>query len=167
MREFLRAYLTMKSESVSCSVVSHTKQSHELQQARLPCPSLFSGACSNSCPLSQWCYPAISSSVILFSSCPQSFPESGSFPVSWFFVSGGQSIGALASASVLLMNIQGWFPLRLTGLISLLSKELSQIPLKKQKGNKSDFFKPLFLECFMVINYFYVNLSTSKINNIM
>jgi len=75
MRKFLPAYLSMKSESVSCSVVSHTLQSHELQQARLPCPSLFSGVCSNSCPLSQWCYPTISSSVIPFSSCPQSFPE--------------------------------------------------------------------------------------------
>jgi len=117
----------MKSESVSCSVVSHTLQSHELQQARLPCPSLFSGVCSNSCPLSRWCYPTISSSVIPISSCPQSFLESGSFPVSWFFASGGQSIGALASASVLLMNIQGWFPLGLTGLISLLSKGLLRV----------------------------------------
>ena len=127
MREFLPAYLTMKSESASCSVVSHALQSLELQQARPPRPSLFSGACSNSSPLSRWCHPTISSSVIPFSSCPQPFPESGSFPLSWFFASGGQSIGDLASASVLLINIQGWFPLGWTGLISLLSKGLSRV----------------------------------------
>ena len=94
---------------------------------RLPCPSLSPGVCSNSCPLSQWCQPTVSSSVTLFSSCPQSFPSSGSFPMSWFFASGGQSIGALASASVLPMNIQGWFPLGLTDLISLLSKGLLRV----------------------------------------
>ena len=82
---------------------------------------------SNSCPSSQWCHPAISSSVVPFSSCLQSFPESGSFPVSQFFLSGGQSIGASASASVLPVNIQGWFPLGLTGLISLQSKGLSRV----------------------------------------
>ena len=82
--------------------------------------------CSNSCPLSQWCHPTISSSAVPFSSCPQSFPTSGSFPVSWFFTSGGQSIRASASASTLPMNIQGWFPLEWTGLISLLSKGLSR-----------------------------------------
>ena len=78
--------------------------------------------CSNSCPLSRWCHPAISSSVVLFSSCPQSFPASGSFTVSWLFASGGQRIRASASASFLPMNIQGWFPLALTGLIPFLSK---------------------------------------------
>ena len=99
---------------------------HILQHARLPCPSLSPRACSNSCPLSQWCHPAISSSVIPFSSCPQSFPASGSFPVSQIFASGGESIGA--SASVLTVNSQGWFPLGLTGLISLLSlKGLSRV----------------------------------------
>ena len=82
--------------------------------------------CSNSCPSSQWCYPTILFSVIPFSSCPQSFPASGSFPVSLFFPSGGQSIGASALASVLPMNIQNWFPLGWTGLISFLSKELSK-----------------------------------------
>ena len=81
----------------------------------------------NSCASSQWCHPAISSSVILFSSCLQSFPEWGSFPVSWFFASGGESIGSSASASVLPMNSQSWFPLGLTGLISLLSKKLSRV----------------------------------------
>ena len=81
-----------------------------------PCPSPTPGACSNSCPLSRWCHPTISSSVILFS-CLHSFPASGSFPMSQFLTSGSQSIGALASASVLPMNIKDWFPLRLTGFI--------------------------------------------------
>ena len=99
---------------------------HELQHARLPCPSLSPGVCSNSCPLSQWCHPTISSSVIPFSSCLQSLPASGSFLMSQLVTSGSQSIKASASASVLPMNIQGWFPLGLTGLISLLSKR----PLK-------------------------------------
>ena len=84
---------------------------HGLQHARLPCPSPTPRACPNSCPLSQWCHPPISSSVILFSSCLQSFPASGSFPFSQFFASGGQSIGVSASTSVLPMNIQDWLPL--------------------------------------------------------
>ena len=104
-----------------------TLLSHELQHARPPCPSLFPGVCSNSCPLSQWCNPAISCSVIPLSSCPQFFPASGSFPVSQLLASGGQSIGASALASVLPMNVQGWFPLGLTGLISLLSKGLAGV----------------------------------------
>ena len=94
--------------------------------ARLPCPSLFPRVCSNSCPLSQRSHPTVSSSVVPFSSCPQSFPASGSFPVSRVFTSGGQSIGALASASVLPMNIQGCFPLGLTGLILQSHKSLLQ-----------------------------------------
>ena len=94
--------------------------------ARLPCPSPTPGACSNSCPSSQWCHPTISSSVICCS-CLQSCPASGSFPVSQFFASGGQSIGVLASASVLPVNIQGWFPLGWTGFISLQSKGLSRV----------------------------------------
>ena len=99
----------------------------ELQYARLPCPSPTSRACSNSCPSSQWCHPIISSSVIPFSFSLQSFPASESFPMSWPFTSGGQNIGASASASVLPMHTQGWFPLGLTGLISLLSKEISRV----------------------------------------
>ena len=83
--------------------------------------------CSNSCPLSQWCYPTMSSSIALFSSCPQSFPASASFPFSWLFASGGQSIGASASTSVIPMNTQGWLLLGLTSLISLQSKGLSRI----------------------------------------
>ena len=94
---------------------------------RLPCPSLSPRVCSNSCPLSQWCHPTISFSVITFSSCPQSFLATGSFPMSQLFASGGQSIGALASASILPKNIQDWFLLGLTGLISLQSKGLSRV----------------------------------------
>ena len=104
--------------------MSSSLRPHRLQHARLPCPSPSPRACSDSYPSSRWRHPAISSSVIPFSSCLQSFPASGSFPVSQFFSSGGQSIGASASASVLPMNIQGWFPLGLTGLISLQSKGL-------------------------------------------
>ena len=111
----------------SHSVLFNYLQSHGLQQTRLPCPSQSPGVCSNLCPLSQWCHPTISSSVTPFSSCPPSFPASGSFPLSQLFPWGGQSIGASASASVLPMNIQGWFPLELTGLISLQSKGLSRV----------------------------------------
>ena len=100
------------------SVVSDSLRPRGLQHARLPCPSLSPGVCSNSCQLSRWCHPTISSSVVPFSSCPQSFPASGSFSMSWLFASGGQSIGASASGSVLPMNIQGGFPSGLTGFIS-------------------------------------------------
>ena len=106
---------------------AHCLPSPGLQLARPPCPSPTPGACSNSCPLSRWWQPAISSSVIPFSSCLQSFPASESFPMSWLFTSGGQSIGVSVSASVLPMNIQSWFPLGWTGLISLLSKVLSRV----------------------------------------
>ena len=109
-----------------CSVVSDSLWPHGLQDTRLPCPSI-PGACSNSCPLSWWYYPTISSSVIPFSSCLQSFSASGSFPMSRFLTSGGQSTGFSASASVLLMNIQDWFPLGWMGLISFLSKRLSRV----------------------------------------
>jgi len=101
--------------------MSDSLQPHGLQHSRPPCPSPTPGVYPNSCPLSWWCHPTISSSVIPFSSCPQSFPASGSFPMSQLFASGGQSIGASASASVFLQSIQGWFLLILTGLISLLS----------------------------------------------
>ena len=109
------------------SVVSDSLQPQGQQHARLACPSVSPGIHLNSCPLSWWCHPTISSSFVPFSSCPQFFPASGSFPMSWFFTSGGQSIGASASASVLPINVQGWCPLRLTGLISLLSKGLSRV----------------------------------------
>ena len=109
----------------NCSVLSYSLQPHGLQHARLPCPSQSPRVCSDSSPLSQWCHPTISLSLIPFSSCLQSFPASESFPVSQLFTSGGQIIGA--SASVLLMNIQGWFPLGLADLISLQSEELSRV----------------------------------------
>ena len=107
--------------------MSNSLQPHGWQQARLPSPSPSPRACSNSCPLNQWCHPTISSSVIPFSSCLQSFPASGYFPMSQFFASGGQSIGSSTSASVLPVNSQSWFPFRLIVLISLLSKGLSRV----------------------------------------
>ena len=112
-----------------CSVAESclTLQPHGLQHARLPCPALSPGVCSNLYPLSHWCYPTISSSVVPFSSCPQSFPASGSFPMSQFFDSGGQRIGISASATVLPMNIQDSFHLGFPGLISLQSKGLSRV----------------------------------------
>ena len=115
------------SVQVSHSVVSDSLRPHELQHARPPCPSPTPGDHSDSCPLSRWYHPAISSSVIPFSSCPQSLPASGSFPMSQLFVWGGQSIGISASASVLPMNTQDWSPLGWTGWISLQSKGLSRV----------------------------------------
>ena len=115
------------SVQFSCSVVSDSLRPHGLQHSRLPCPSPTSRACSDSCSLSQWFHTTISSSVIRLSSCLQYFPASGSFPMSQFFASDGQSIGASASGSVLPMNIQDWFPLGLTGWISLQSKGLSRV----------------------------------------
>jgi len=106
-------------------VMSDSLQPRGLQHARLPCPSL--SPCSDSSPLSRWCHRIISSSVAPFSSCPQSFPASGSFPMTWSLASGGQCIGASASALVLSVNRQDWFALGLTGLFSLLSKGLSRI----------------------------------------
>ena len=111
----------------SCLVMCDSLRPHGLQHARLPCPSPTPRACSNSCPLSQWCHPTSSSSVVPFSSCLQSFPASGSFPKSQCFTSADQSIGISASASVLPMNIQDWFPLGFTGWISLQSKGLSRV----------------------------------------
>ena len=107
--------------------MSNSLWPHGLLHVRLPCPSQSPWVCSNSCLRSQWCHPTISSSVALLSSSPQSFPVSGSLPMSRLFISDGQSIGVSASASILPVNIQDWFPLRLTGLISLLSKGLSRV----------------------------------------
>ena len=104
-----------------------TLRPHGLQHARPPCPSPTPRVYSNSCPLSQWWHPTISSSVVPFSSHLQSFPASGSFPISQFFTLGGQSIGVSASASVLPLNVQDWLPLRWTGWISLQSKGLSRV----------------------------------------
>ena len=112
----------------SRSVVSDSLQSHELQHARPPCPSPTLGVYPNPCPSSQWCHPAISFSVVPFSSCPQSFPTSRSFPMSQLFTSGGQSIRVSALTSVLPMNTQDWFLLGWTGWISLDSQESSPTP---------------------------------------
>ena len=110
----------------SRSVVSDSLRPHEPQHARPPCPSPTPGIHQNPCPSSRWCHPARSSSVVPFSSCPQSFPASGSFQMSQLFTSGGQSIGVSASTSVLPMNTQDWSPLGWTGWISFLSKGLSR-----------------------------------------
>ena len=119
--------LSCLSVQFSHSVMSDSLRPHGLQHARPPCPSPTPGVYSHSCPLSRWCHPTISSSVVPFSSCLQFFPASRYFPMSQLFASGDQTIGASASASVLPMNIQDWFPLGLTGLISLLSKGLSRV----------------------------------------
>ena len=113
------------SVQFSHSVVSNSLWPHELQHARPPCPSPTPRVHPNSCASSWWCHPAISFSVVPFSSCPQSLPASGSFPMSQLFTWGGQSIGVSASASVLPMNTQDWYPLGWTGWISLQSKGLS------------------------------------------
>ena len=107
----------------SCSVLSVSLWPYGLQHTRPPCPSPTPGVQPNSCPLSWWCHPTISSFVVPYSSCPQSFPASGSFPVSQLFTSGGQGIGVSASASVHPMTILDWFPLEWTGWISLQSKD--------------------------------------------
>ena len=111
----------------SRSVMSDSLRPHESQHTRSPCSSPTPGVYSNSCPSNRWCHPAISSSVAPFSSCPQSLPASGSFPMSQLFAWGGQSIGVSASASVLPVNTQDWFPLGWTGWISLQSKGLSRV----------------------------------------
>ena len=132
-----------------------TLRPHGLQHARLPCPSLSPRVCSNSCPLSWWCHPTISSSVSPLSSCTQSFPASGSFPVSQYFTSGSQSIGA--SASVLPMNIQGWFPLGLTGLraIQRVLKSLLQ-----HHNSKASVFR---CSAFFMVQLSYLCMTTGKL----
>ena len=115
------------SVQFSLSVVSDSLRPHDLQHARPPCPSPTPEAYPNSCPSSRWCHPAISSPVVPFSSCPQSFPASESFPMSQLFTWDGQSIGVSVPASVLPMNTQDWSPLGWTGLISLQSKGLSRV----------------------------------------
>ena len=123
----LHMSVCISSVQFSHSVMSDSLRPHELQHARPPCPSPASGVHPNPCPSSQWCHPAISSSVIPFSSCPRSFPASGSLQMSQLFISGGQSIGVSASTSVLPMTIQDSFPLEWIGWISLLSKGLSRV----------------------------------------
>ena len=142
----------------SHSVVSESLQPHGLQHARLPCPSPTPRAYSNSCPLSQWCHPTISSSVIPFSSFLQYFPASGSFPRSQFFASGGQSTVASASASVLPMNIQDWFPLGWTGLDLLAVQETLKSLLQHHSSKAS------ILRCsaFFIVQLSYPYMTTGK-----
>ena len=133
--------------------MSDSLQPHGLQHARLPCPSLFLGACSNSCPLSCWCHPTISFSVTSFSSCPQSFPASGSFPMSQLFSSGGQNIGTLAS--ILPMNGHGLFLLGLSGFISCC-------PRDSQESSPAPQFKSIY---FSALNFLYGSTLTSLHDN--
>ena len=140
LKDIILACLLLFSQQV----VSNSSQLHGLQHTRLPCLSPSPGDCPNSCPLNRCCHPTISSSVVLFSFCLQSFPVLGYFPMNQLLASGGQSIRA--SASVLPKNIQGWFPLRLTGLISLMSKGTLQ------ESFPAPWFKPAFsLSSFTLI----------------
>ena len=142
----------------SRSVMSDSLRPHELQHTRPPCLSPTPGVYPNSCPLSWWCHPIISSSsVVPFSSCPQSFPTSGSFPMSRLFTSDGQSIGASASASVLPMTIHGWFPLGWTGLISLLTKGLSS--LLQHHSSKASI---LWCSAFFMVQLSHPSMTTGK-----
>ena len=135
--------------------MSNSLWSHGLQHSRLPCP-LSPRVCSNWCLLSQWCHPIIFSSVVPFSSCPQSFPASGPFPVSQLFTSGGQNIGA--SVSVLPMNIQDWFSLGLTALISLLSKGLSRV-FSNTTVRRHQFFST---QLFFIVQFSHPHMTTGK-----
>ena len=137
--ELLRCSDQFSSAQFIHSVVSDSLRPHESQHARPPCPSPSPGVHSDSRPSSQWCHPAISSSVISFSSCPQSLPASKSFPMSQLFAWGGQSIGVSTLASVLPMNTQDWSPLGWTGWISLQSKGLSRV-FSNTKVQKRQFF---------------------------
>ena len=127
LREQWNPIQTLNSVQFSHSVMSDSLQPHGLQHTRPPCPSPTPRVYPNSCPLSRWCHPTISSYVLPFSSSLQSFPASGSFQMSQLLVSGGQVLGVSASTSVLPMNTQDWSPLKWTGWISLLSKGLSRI----------------------------------------
>ena len=145
-----QSYDRPSSVQFSCSIVSNSLWPHEPQHARPSCPSPTPGVYPNSCPLSRWCHPIISSSVAPFS-CRQSFPASASFPVSHFFTSGGQSIGVSASTSALPVNIWGWFPLGSTGLISLLSQRLSRMFSSPTVWRHQVFVaQPFFLSSFHI-----------------
>ena len=149
---------SFNSVQFSSSVMSNSLQPHGLQHARLPYPSPTPGAFSNSFPLSRWCHPTISSSVVPFFSCLLSFPVLGSFPVTQFFAWGGQSIGASASASVLPMNIQDWFPSGLTGLIFLQSKGLSRV-FSSYHSSKASI---LWCSAFFVVQISHPYMTTEK-----
>ena len=145
---WIQAIYQISSVQFSLSVMSASLQPHERQHARLSYPSPTHGAYSNPCPLSWWCHPTVSSSVVPFSSCLQSFPAPGSFQMSQFFTEGGQSIGISASASVLPVNIQDWLSLWLTGWISLQSKGLSRV-FSNTRVQKHQIF----------IRYWFINIS--------
>ena len=136
--------------------MSDSLQPHGLQHTRLPCPSLSPRVCSNSCPLSRWCHPTISSSVTHFSSFPQSFPASGSFLMNQLFSSGSQSIRVSPATSVLLMNIRGWFPLGLTGLI-LLSKGFTRV-----LSSTTVWKRPFFGSAFFMVQPSHPYMTTGK-----
>ena len=138
-------YLQLSSVQFSHSVVSDSLRPHELQQARPPCPSPTPRIYPNSCPSSRWCHPTISSSVVPFSSCPQSLPASGSFPMSQLFSWGGQSTGVSALASVLPVSTQGWSPSEWTAWISLQSKGLSRV-FSNTTVQKHQFFSALLFQ---------------------
>ena len=138
--------------------MSNSLQPHGLQHARLPCPSLSPRACSNSRPLSQWCHPTMSSFVIPLSPCLQSFPASGSFPMSQLITLDGQSIRASTSESVLPMNIQDWFPLGLTGLISLQSKGLPKSLLQHHSSKAAI----LWCSAFFMVQLSHLYMTTGK-----
>ena len=140
----------------SHSVVSDSLRPHGLQGTRLPCPPPSPGACSNSCPSSQWCHPTISCSVVPFSSCLQSFPASGSFPIGQFFASGGQSTGISASASVLPMNIQDWFPLWWFDLLAV------QGTLKSCLQHHSSKTSILWCSAFFMVHISHLCVTTGK-----
>ena len=150
------------SVNFSCSVLSDSLWPHELQHTRLTCPSPKPGAYSDSRPLSQWCHPTISSFVVS-SFCFQPFPASGSFPMSQFFASSGQSIGDSASASVLPMNIQDWFPLGLTGWISLQAKGLLRVfPTPQLKNISSSVLSFLYIPTLTSIRDYWKNHSLTR-----
>ena len=143
-RKMIQLSFQLSSVQFSLSVVSDSLQPRETQHARPPCPSPTPGAYSDSRPSSQWCHPAISSSIVPFSSCPQPLPASESFPTSQVFTWGGQSTGVSASASVLPMNTQDWSPLGWTGWISLQSKGLSRV-FSNTTVQKHQFFGALYV----------------------
>ena len=147
---FFQYYKVKKWVKFSHSVMSNSLRPHGLQNSRPPCPSPTPGIYPNSCPLSWWCHPTTSSSVIHFSSSLQSFPASGSFPMSQVFASGGQSIGVSASASVLPMNTQDWSPLEWTGWISLQKRD-KKIPRDSQESSSAPLFKSISSSAFSLL----------------
>ena len=152
----------VNSTSISCcwSIVKSCPtpcNPNELQHTRLPCPSPTPGACSNSCPLSHWCHPAISSSDTSFFSCTQSFPVSRSFPMSQLFASGGQRTGALASASVLPMNIQGWFPLGLTLWSPCCPRDSLEVYRLQHHSSKASILQCSAFLLFFLVYYHFSN----------